>query len=912
MAVQRQSTAVNFGKTEGPQIQGAQVGAARVDVAKFADPTGSQATGESSFFDGLLKIITPAAQKLGSVAMTVAQDEAYLRGSAAAGTGQAEAEVESNPMTRDWATAGYRDTATRLKAADAEAQTAVDMAKLREQSPAEFAKYLAARRDGLYSDVAGMSRESRKSMLAQQLVSERAAIQKHAVEHQAFVTDQKLKSVRADVSVKFDAMDAAKVDVAAYGLATANAFTSIYGNVWQNSELPEDARIKATTQAMEGALSRNHQGLFTMFKETPVTMPDGSTGTMFSRLPFDEQVKLTKAFDSSMSNTQAARLQAFDTQLGLLRADFTNPSTPGVSGAELQAFIADGVQKGALTRSQVAQLNEDWAQSQAKKSATSGTAQAWASGDPQALFNLDKSDAEGAKAYVSQHALAKTPIPQVTEGLFALGLKMGSPAAFKEAGALNTAAFTTLITGKEGNPVSAASAAVVLQQLNAAERERPMAVASFLSAFPEETQETIMEFRRQLRETGDAGVAAAHTAEKMAANSAILGNPKLMAGLRAKNDKEDLNTVLGIEPRDLWGTLSGEVASFFSKSAEDRQKLGVGLTWWGNTEAAEAALVGQKYALSAEFKEISEARPFAPPETRKQMALAAVAGRTINTRAAVLTLPRLGNGESVQSFFGVGVSVMPDTIGQALDEKFQLAKPGNRASYRTDLRGRSLSYEERDGTGALVRAETFAPRSLRDIIAEKDKVRGEQFQASHGAGLTKGKGDATVTYNGDNTVTGLKNNLMLEFRTDLVKYEGIVAAPKDGVSTSGKAIQTVGVGIATTNQYYPKPDADGKVSIERRNMAFMRASNAAAEFGMRAAQQAGMGGNPAAFKLLAGMSYQANDISNKSSYKPFLAALSKRDAAAAKAEFQKTAVWKDAGDTPRRQYYLDLIDKSTR
>lgn len=909
--VQRQSTAVDFGNIESPQIAGAQVGNARVDVAKFYDPTGSAATESPSFMDGLLKIIAPAAVTLGKAAMTAGQDEAYLRGSAAAGTGRAVEEVESNILTKDWATAGYRDTTTRLKAADAEAQTAVDMVKLREQTPAKFAEYLAARRESLYSDVSGMSREARKGMLSQQLVSERSAIQKHAVEHQKFIIDQTIKSVSADVSVKFDAMDSAKVDEATYNLATGNAFASIYGNVWQNPRLPEDARLKATTEAMQGALSRNHQQLFLMFKNQAVTMPDGSTATMFSRLPFDEQVKLTKAFDSSRDHTAGARLREFDTQLGLVRAGFTNPAAPALSRAELDSFVASGEQIGGLSRSQVAGLYEDWAQAGAKKSMVGAVAKAWETG-PQELFNLDKTDADGAQAYLSREAAAKTPLPQVTAGLLALGLKNGSRSAFKAVGELNHAAFATLFTGKEGNPVNAQMASTVLGQLDWAERERPGATASFLSAFPQDLQENILEFRRQVAENGgDAGVAAARTAEKIMLNSKTQGNPELMGALRSKNNKEDLATVIGMEPRDLWGTVSGEVASFFSKSAEDKAKLSVGLTWWGNTEAAEAATIGQRNALAMEFREISEARPWAEPSARRQMALAAVAGRTINTRAAPLTLPRLAPGQTVQSVFGVGVGVMPDTIGAALDSKFALAKPGNQAAYRVDPRGQSLTYTEHDSNGAIVRSETFDPKSLREIIAEKDKLRGEQYQASHGKGLTKGSGDATVTYNGDNTVNGLNNNLMLDFRGDLVKYEGVVSSPKDATSTSGKAIQTIGVGIATTNSYYPKPGPDGTVSIERRNLAFMRASNAAAEFGMRAVQQTGLGGNPATFKLFAGMAYQANDIGSKTSYKPFLAAMSKKDAASAKAEFQKTAVWQDSQES-RRRYYLDLIDKSMR
>ena len=126
MATPRNSAPVDFGGGKPTTTQSAQVGNATVDVNKFSRPTQSE-RGDSGgvkaqsnpLLDGLLGIITPAVTHLAKVDMQLQQEEAYLRGSAAAGANQAEADVEANVLTRDWAKAGYRDTRGRLAAATA-------------------------------------------------------------------------------------------------------------------------------------------------------------------------------------------------------------------------------------------------------------------------------------------------------------------------------------------------------------------------------------------------------------------------------------------------------------------------------------------------------------------------------------------------------------------------------------------------------------------------------------------------------------------------------------------------------------------------------------------------------------------------------------------------------------------------
>ena len=914
MAVQRQSEAVEFGKVSGPQIQGAQVGTARADVGKFYDPTGSQVSRDSSFMDGLLKIIAPAANKLASTAMTVGQDEAYLRGSAAAGTGKAEAEVESNFMTKGWATAGYRDTTTRLKAADAEAQTALDMQRLREQSPAEFAKYLAARRDNLYSDVAGMSREGRKSMLTQQLVSERAAIKNHAVEHQKFIIDQSMKAAAVGVSGTYDALDKAKGDPENYTLATTNAYANLLANVWQNPSLPEDARVKATAEAMQAALSRNHQGLFLMFKNQSATMPDGSTGTMFSRLPFDEQIKLTKAFDSSMDTTKHIRAVEFDMQVGLMTAQWDDPNAPAMPESDLKAFIADGLQRDFISRSDVRGWYDKWASANAKKVDSSQTAADYQSGNVQALFNKGKNDAEGYQAWEHQQTVAKRPVEQVVGDALNIGVKTGSLSAFKGVGVLTRNAVAQLGLTKEGPDANASMLNTVLKQLDRAEQAgHAGAVSAYMSSFSDDDRAKLMYFRESLQSNGDPQTSAAIAMTAMVDNAKI--DPKTRDAMAATRAKEDSEMVNSVAPRDLFGTMSSVVTSWFSEAGSNRRAIGTGRMWFEDEERVNKVLAGTKLALGEELTYISRAHPNASAAGREKLALAAVASRTVMTDSGPLVIPRLLKGTSLQSYFGVPISTMPDTIGQAISEKFKPLTPDNRTAFRATTGG-ELRFEEFNSAGALVRSGTFDPKSVREVVADKERVRAAKFNATDGMGLSKqGPDGYTVTYNGNSNVVGLRTEDMLEFRNNLVKMEGVRGTPYDDASgkvVDGKKVQTVGVGVSSHNKFYPKPGPDGRITPQALDTAFAQASSEAAEAGQRLAAQYNLGraNKNAGFLLMSELAYQSGPaFAEKSYYKDFTAAVGKKDKAATIAAFKKTPAWENS-HPQRREHYLDLINKS--
>ena len=101
-------------------------------------------------------------------------------------------------------------------------------------------------------------------------------------------------------------------------------------------------------EAMSGALARDHQGLYEKFRNTPVPTADGKNASMFSQLPFDEQVKLSGDYRSSRTRTETARSGATEVQFALAQAAWDDPAQPIQPFADLQAMMDDAEQKGLL------------------------------------------------------------------------------------------------------------------------------------------------------------------------------------------------------------------------------------------------------------------------------------------------------------------------------------------------------------------------------------------------------------------------------------------------------------------------------------------------------------------------------------------------------------------------------------
>lgn len=920
MATPRNSGPVDFGTVQQPAIQSSQLGNAQADPNKNFNPTqGGSSTSATSVLDGLLSIIAPAANKIASVDMQTQQEEAYLRGSAAAGTRQAEDEIESNILTKNWATAGYRDTTSRMKAADSEAQLAVDMKRLREQPPEKFEEYLAQRRTMLMEGTGGMSREGRKAMLSQILTSDQAAIQKHATAHAAYIIDTRKDSISASLSAQFASLRTAKVDAKAYGAASISTFNSLLTDVWNNPSLPQDVRESMAVEAMNYALAENHQALYQVFRDQPVKLANGKTGTMFDQLSFKEQTKLSNAYEKSLGDTRNIASSTYHGELGTMLSSFDNPNAPGMAIEEVNAFLDKGVGLGWITAEKKGSVIKQWNDATYKKQTEGNHAALFSSGNTQAQSDSGTTDEQRHAAWRGVQTRLKKPVEQIVAEEFEIAMRTGSPAAFKSYGQAIAIPLGRLGVSEEETKAQAAVLNGLLQRFEGLDyNQREAALSVAMSPLNDAQREKLSYFRMELQRTGNPEVAAQNAVKRQLDNEKMTGPEK--AAKASATYKEDKEIAAKLDMTNVFKVMWGKIG--FGATDEARWNLSR-YSGWFSDERSTAQQVPLRAALLDELKRQSLSDPNMDAGTRESNALSAIYSRLVPIGDTYLVVPPLAPGQTLGSFFGLRTddagksSAGPESIGKALEQKIpKLLSPDNYRVMKMAPSGRIL-WEERSPDKALpVNVGEVDPKTLGPIIDEVDNKRRATTGALYGNGVTVPVGDGKVTYNGVNSVNGLRPEWMAELRGSLVKYEGFTAEPKDVSSTSGKALKVVGVGIASTNDFYPKPGPDGKISKAQLDAAFAEASNAAAKFGMTAAMKTGLANKKEAFELLSGMSYQANNINAKESYQPFLTALREKDAAKAKAEFQKTAVWKDAqgsradGPSPRNKYYLQLIEKS--
>lgn len=911
--VQRQSQPAEFGQGT-VAVQGTQLGNARVDVDKFYKPV--SAGGDSSDLLGtLLNTIAPVVQNVAMAKVHIDREEAYLAGAAAAATGQVEQDLQASGLTANWKTAGFRDTATKLKVADQDAQMAVDMERLKQDTPEKFAEYLAKRRTAVAPDVEGMSLDGRKAMFAQQITTERAAIKEHGLKHGAWITDQRTKTVRQTVSTSLASLGRAVKTTDAYAAATDSTFATVVG-VFRDPTLPEKVRHQMVTETLQAALEGNHERLYMQARNMKVTVPKIGGGVeevpIMERLPLEDQIKLTKAFEESQKETAAIRYGDYAKNMGLMKASWSDPQAEPTTAEQLTSMIAEGVQLKQLSVDEQSSLWSEWAKSHQKKDQDFPIASAWVAGDRQLLFNLGADGTRGAQSWLARHQKAGTPIDSVLDEGFSLLLRNAEPELSKIIGNLHKGVAGQLGQETADGLQAAQTMQKTLTRLDAivaAGKGNSGIMASFLGAFEPEEARKIQRFRAELERNPDARLAAAKVMQSEVEYSKV--GPDGVRALANRAAGEDAKMLDEIAPTQLFGTLMGKISAGFDMLTGGTGASAAGSVrraWFEDPERARVAQEGYKAELRLAMEDERNVNPFGDAGARFEMASAAVAARTLKTDGGPLVVPKLMKGQTMQDYFGVERSVMPETIAKALDASFKPTTPDSRVVFRV-INGQ-MTMQEFGPKSATepVRSSVFDPKSIRGVVqAEQEKLI-QAYQRTNGTGLTvRGSDDYAVTFNGISSVPGLSAEAMYDFRKGLVEREGVVGKQTDLKSgATDKIVATIGVGL--TGDYMPKPGPDGKVSKQQLDNAFARASNDAANAAYTLTNTTKLGQR--SFPLFAELAYHSgNSFANRSYYKPFMDALVSKNKEQAIAEFQKSPAWKDAGAT-RQQHYVGLINKA--
>lgn len=889
--VLRASGPLNVSAPQGAaQVRQSSTGTVGPDVRKFGQgQRGGIAPASESTADRIIGSLIPLGQRVAETAFKENLESKYLEGVQAAAQGASEEELDTNPLTADWTTAGYRDTIGRVAVSQHQAQLQIDLPRLAQGTPEQFKDYMTEKRKPLQDQLVGMSKQQRAAMFGQMANDEVAAQKKYTTARSAWVLAQEEKSIQQSLTVRRGNLDAAKGDMQLYQQEVNGFVGTIYKDVWQNPKLTPQMQLDMTRQAAEYASSSDNVAVYDALKNTEVDFADGTKGTMMSRLSFEDQIKVDKAHRSAADRVKVVRSQDFETWVAARTTAWKDPNGgPTETYEEVDKQLRTAEAAGILGQGKREAVLKDYFHAAAVNGDNSVLAKAYAAGDQGTMLSRGKDQDDGLKAWLKTNKDA--PLPQVVQGLMVIGNNSGMDSALTQAGKFLTPAFAQLGYGDDINPDNAKLVTNTLAALTIAEQTNPGAKSKFLQSMNPDQQDMAL----YMDEAQKAGMSDPLTVVKYARSKQL--QDKQTGGLRtemvAAARKEDAAVVQEIDDRQLLGTISAKAQSFFSSDASAKLRMSTGRNWFENADrTAEIRAQGQ-IGLAEELAIIAQTSPTLSAASRKSKALASLAARTVDTESGPLTMPR---GQNVQSYFGVPAYADQKYVGTAIDT---MMKPGdgNRIAWSVDPTNKLL-FRELSSDNRVVKSGIVDPKSVAPFVQKQL----DEDAAKASTQIGPGKNVQGVQFNGLNTAN-VEPAHMLALRGDIVTSEGVSATPyADSGGTS------FGVGIHQTNNHYQRPPPSGTYTPQQISDTFMRASNDAAEMAQRTMNSIGVKGE-SYLRLFGELAYQ----SPKSARDPdLLAYISLGDKAGALKALKETPAYK--GSKPeRRAVYVSKLETAMR
>ena len=895
--VQRQSQEVRFTSgAQQPEISRAAPGAAPL-------ARGSASSREIDI-DGdttsrLLQGLLGTAQQVTDKLFDRHLQEEYLRGAAAVGQGKAESELEGSALTRDWAVAGFRDTAGKLQMAQTEAQMAADMKRLREQSPADFQKYLAQRRADITPTFEGMSFEQRQAAFGKLLLSDQAAIQKHKTEHAEWQIEQRMKPIQASTAAAIQNLEAARLknDSVAYETALSGFIGTVYADINFDAAFDASAREKLNMQVASALFAGNQIAAAEALMNTPMPAAPDGTGertTLLSRMSLESQEKYGNMLRTAYDRTEDMRNIEWRQQDAASEAAMSR-GTFDLTYNEYDAFLQSGLQRGALKGGQYASKLKAFEEYQYNELRLHNLSQAALTGDVGRMASLNANEEDIVSAALKVAQRRGDPLESQIGMLASIGTK-GFATAYKRMGELVAPAFRVLVDDK-GN-VNASQAQLVQTTLKMVEGFEAQgyqnASAQFLAGLPEDARSRAQSLMYELKRGGDAAQAVQATLAKEATtkNLSAQGRAQMAANLNREVQKE---------LADFTGTRGFFSSLFQSVIQTEGGTLERPVHWFAQSEAAagEAAFQARS-ELQASVERISRDAPHLTASQVVEQAKADLFGRTVVTKDGPLFAPP---GTTIGNLYNVPVAVQSQ-IGRAVDNisgRYKREFPNTAAVRYENYHGQiSVIGVDEDGTQTFARP--LLKEELHGELAKFKDRAADVGRAEMGSGIeVRG-----VRFNGANSA-GVYPSVMLEFRKNLIQHEGVVTT---ATPDAGNGKLNIGVAVNEGNDFFPRDlnlKKDDPVPPEVIRSSFLAASDDAAKDGVRIAQSAGLRGR-AAQLLAMELTYQSGRGHVKD-HAPVYAAIRAGDAERAVQEFRNTPAGKFTEEKHKERFdsYVKLI-----
>jgi len=897
MAVLRNSEATQAPRGSTPEVRQSSVGAAAPDVNKFLSDATSweNITGPASITMNNVRAQVPAKMGLIDTLFGVGKqfadakfqaglEEAYMSGIAQFTSGVAEGELEASPFTRDWAVAGYRDTAGKMKMAEAEAQTLQLIREMRESPPAEFAATLEARRRSLVPQFEGMSRSQRGAMFAQLVTSDQAAIQKHAMAHGEFIIDTKQRAVFTTLATQAELMNASKGSQA-YGSAVDSYLTSLLTNSIMDESLPIELRQSYLAEGVEHAIASGNPQVYEMLAGREINFPDGTTGTVLSRLPLDTINQLGSKYRNAVSGIITDSMMDAQNELAVMRniLDGNDPTASIPDFPSFDRWVKGMVTNGAMSVKETDTYYAKYWKAQGTVANMDNTAKHYANGDPAALAAMNLTMADGAKAYDNKQRREGRPVQERVRNNLLMAEKQSSTDGFALVGKELSDYFAKFgMPGSAGpnNDELAVINATVTTLDNMRNSGNQVAMAMFLSGMSAKHAELTTTALSILSENPDPVSAMRQTQETIAKRSVRDTNKEQAAVLGVQDQMETLaqqklGPYLWFQGWFPWGDAESEAVA---------PKLTLGEYLTGATPATIEQSNHMKNLVNGYFIEATRRSPdiAGTPQGAERLYDQAIARAQANSVDYGQNKLHLHAGQTVQGLFGVTNDIAQPgrgMIGRALakytDEEIKGNLGGSVQWSVASAGGGTLFYKHYDADGRLVASGDAQARTIGKKATELNRAEMKKVDEVAGRGRTITRAGGSVTFNGESS-SPVEPQSMFKFRETLVHYEDIsTKAYPDGGRLA------VGVGINQTSGLLPSNIKEGdEVTQEFINETFAKATDRAAGQGYNYMAREGLKGE-ATFLLFSELSYQGGDIGNKS-FAPKLAdAIRKRESGTA-------------------------------
>lgn len=859
-----------------------------------------------------------AGQAEGSLlqAADVARQNLYLKGQADVGMIQSEAEIQGNPLTKDWEVAGYRDTMGKLALADQQAQFMVDLPELRQRGPDEVQQYLDQRRQKFAPTLAGMSLQARASTAGQMLLQDKAAISTYTGEHTKFIIDQKSQAVQTAWGTSIASMKPAISQVALTGQGqeelnaqVQSTVGTLVGGVWMDHSLPIEVKRNLTSQAAQQALAEDNIPLFDYLNNHQIPDGTGGTSTLTSRLTGDQQMQVANAHREAYARTSSQRSLFRSAQMADVESQITNNAYTGTY-AQLNAFLSQGVINGEWSGEKRESVLQSYNNSQYKFGAQAGLYQAAVKGDYSAILNtpggsLDKA-MEATDAVMAHNKVDPTTRLNTFLTIGSNGISQG----YKKAGEQLGVTINQIANSTDGRvlPQHVQVFAAINSAVRAAEDKGDNTVrANLLSGMDEGTRV----FASQIFSGTDAGKTLDESLQ--AARTSAAEDAKLspsMRSARATKNVTAVNTAIdNIDSRGLFSSGWLHIkAAFGSTTAEQTLKLEPTNRmsdrdgFFSTSPTVQFYADASREAMRAEASQVMNERPGATPDQVIQVARANVAARTIDVEGqGPLIMPKNVN---LQTTFGVAPNNQA-AIGSAIGSMLKSTDPTARWQV-SFANGQLYAQQVNTDDGRIGNGIFITGDQIKSTIATQMHAQTEAAKVIFGEGKIVNSHGTNVQYSGNN-VAGAPHDWMLGFRDNLIQHEGI----RNTAYTDTVGVTTNGVGIAKQNPHYPTPDVSGKITDKQASDSFNAASDDAAKAGLRVATTIGKYNQPT-FLLMSELAYQSGgafmgqDNSVGTQYRAFGQALAQGNAEAAQTAFKDTAAYRVSGEA-RRQHYLNLV-----